>query len=136
MLSLLGTPTLFTEGESERFIRLAFGWNGKLTCDEDRELFAANQHQLMTNLQMGRTRSEILPKLTTFGDEVSILSQFFREGLPLLFIHAQLDPVINLEYIRSVMPQHLVQVLHDAPHYAHWSHPDVFMSLVHKYIGV
>jgi pimeloyl-ACP methyl ester carboxylesterase len=140
VLELLASPSVLTAAESERFLRPAFGWIDHFPSEEDQQLFYENQEELMTNLDMGQTRHDILTKLTTFGNEIEIIKRLLQTGLRLLIIHAELDPVISLNYIWSAIPQieagsngwSRIVLVTKAPHYCHWSHPDEFMNLIHQ----
>lgn len=136
VLALLSASGCMTKDEANRFIKPAFGWyDGQMLTKEDQELLDINIHNVTQNPEMGATRQGILSTLSEFGNEIDNVSWLIQTGLPMLFIHAELDPVINLEYIQEMVPEKMIKVISNAHHYAHWTSAQEFSDVITSFIA-
>ncbi len=71
-----------------------------------------------------------------YTDEVSAVANLDK---PLAVIHGELDPLVNLSYIRGLPLPTLwrdeIQVIPDAGHSPHWEQPEVFNALLMEFVG-
>lgn len=126
ILELLSVPDVMTEAEATRFFLPTIG--GFVADEETKRLVEENIRNLTTNALMGKTRHDIISTFQREPTELEMIKAISKR-IPVLLVHAELDPVINLDYVKEVsaitgIP---VRVIKNAPHYSHWTHPEEFL---------
>ena len=71
----------------------------------------------------------------SFGDEKNILRNL---NIPVALIHAENEIVVNLDYLKNLEISDLwrdeIQIIPDAPHFMHLTHPEIFNKLLDDFI--
>lgn len=142
VVQLLGAETM-TPAEAKRFVQLGFGWSDEFlkSHPEDAALYRENIANIMElDRQMGKTRHDILSSLAEFGDEVMAAEELLARGVRILFINAELDPVINIAYVDQLANNLKKKyknvgnfVISGSPHYSHWAFPDKFIECINNF---
>jgi pimeloyl-ACP methyl ester carboxylesterase len=128
IMEMLSAPDVMTIDEAKRFFLPTIGDHRDA---ETEALIKENIEQLTANASFGKTRHDILTTLAPVPTEVEMLQRIVQ-SMPVVMLHAELDPVINGEYVRKVAADigaefHLIA---NAPHYSHWTHPEEFLKIV------
>jgi len=146
LLELLSIDRPMIHSEAVRFLS-AYGWDRidpKTLDAEDQNLYELLIERLTQSasekLDLPRTRHDILSNLGEFGDERSIVARLSQQ-IPLCIIHGELDPVISLPYLESMITagEDKVRVFEDkihvlpTQHYAHWLDAAGFSATVDRF---
>lgn len=128
IMELLSAPNVMTVDEATRFFLPTIGDHRDA---ETEALIKENIEQLTTNASFGKTRHDILTTLAPEPTEVEMLRRIVQ-SVPVVMMHAELDPVINGEYVRKVATDIGAEfhMFANAPHYSHWTHPEEFLKIV------
>ena len=138
LLRLLGWKEPFTLAEAKRFAYPGFGWTIEETPTdfEDRALKKAILKNLTENHEVALKRELIHASIPECGDQAETIKEL-DDDIPILIIHGDQDPVINLEYIRGLewANLHGIHVIKGAPHYANWHSHHEFNTRVDEFLA-